>query len=574
MAYAAVASLSHTIDIFLNYHQPSISPQLKDAITSLHKHTVSLQTFFDEFPDKTDIWEEIISEATYMAERIIELQLSDSLLESTVRSSRSKPEQGKYQLPYGFEELRRVSKEIESIVAEVKGTKAMDGPDDDLTEIFSRFRDERDFGTQAMPMELKSCRRGVYYDCLEGHDFLEDVYGSTIRTLVLKPLIMPNRQRGFRLSIANVSLLRILDLSNDYHYALSNACYYDLPEEVFELFHLRYLAFHGGFSISEAISNLENLQTLIILPKESDCISANLPEGIWRMPQLRHLRVFRFELPSPQGALEDLQTLSRVVDFTCSREHLKMIPNLKKLVLFFTNKLRDYELHNLIYLQKLEVLKIEMDWPFEGKHNTMSCVFPPKLRSLNLCGLQLPWEDMKIVASLPNLQVLKLRKLACIGKTWETSEGGFGQLTYLLIQESSLKHWIIEPSHFPRLKSLMLHHCRHLNKVPYDMGKIPTLEYIELDDDSLLHSAKWIRENRRSLGYNPLSVYFKDRFGLREEASGGVGNRKRSCQANGVQNFGSCAKKMHSILILTSHESFNLFKRIPESNELWWGVTP
>ncbi|KAL1550722.1 putative late blight resistance protein R1B-17 isoform X1 [Salvia divinorum] len=785
MAYAAVTSLSHTIDIFLNYHQPSISPRLKDAITSLHKHTVSLQTFFDEFPDKTDLWEEIISEATYMAERIIELQLSDSLLES----SRSKPEERKNQLPYGFDELKRVSKEIESIVAEMKGTKAMDCPDDELIEIISRLREEgglttiaiygeegvgkttlarnaynnplimkhfdirawatvsskddrlrviRDllrsmkvesssniekelirtlkeklrglrylivlddfsnfdrlflrmfpvenngsriilttrshismkmvdhfhkvgfmnedkawnllrenifkgdpcpsqlvsagkmiarscrwvpncievvsgilaaadqteaawedisenikfaasdygnrksrilslaytylphhlrpcflylgiyhninvsklvkiwvaegflnesecksfeetgeeyvedlvrrnlvlvtkrksngrikriesdirpwnlcldqahvdsffhrinsFGTQAMPMELKSCRRGVYCDRPESHDFLEGVYGSTIRTLVLR-LGMSNHRQGFRLSIANVSLLRILDLSNDYNYDSSNAYYSDLPEEVFELFHLRYLAFHSGFNISEAISNLENLQTLIILPKESDCMSANLPDGIWRMPQLRHLLVFRFELPSPHGALEDLQTLSRVVDFTCSREHLKMIPNLKKLVLFFTNKSRDYELHNLIYLQKLEVLKIEMDWPFEGKHN-MSCVFPPKLRSLNLCGLQLPWEDMKIVASLPNLQVLKLRRLACIGKTWETSEGGFGQLTYLLIQESNLEHWIMEPSHFPRLKSLVLHHCGHLNKVPYDMGKIPTLEYI------------------------------------------------------------------------------------------------
>ncbi|XP_042048881.1 putative late blight resistance protein homolog R1B-17 isoform X1 [Salvia splendens] len=840
MAYAAVASLSHTIDIFLNYHQHSISPQLKGAITSLRKHTVFLQTFFDEFPDKTDLWEEIISEATYMAERIIELQLSDSLLESTVGSSRSKPEQGKYQLPYGFEEVKRVSKEIESIVGELKGTKTMDGPDDELIEIISRLRQGHEeplrtiaiygeegvgkttlarnayndplimehfdirawatvsseydrpqlirnllrsmkvdfssntenknglvrtlfdklkgrrylivldgfsnferlnlnmfpsenngsriilttrshvsmkmvdhfhkvgfmgednawnvirenifkgdpcpsqlvsagkmiarscrwvpncievvsgilaaadqteaawedisenikfaasdygnrqsrilslaytylphhlrpcflylgiyhninvsklvkiwvaegflnesegksfeetgeeyvedlvrrnlvlvtkrksngrvkriesdirlfyvclnqghvdsfihhinsFDKQAMPMELKSCRRSIYFDRPEGYDFLEGVYGSTIRTLVLR-LGMSNHQRGFRLSIENASLLRILDLSNDYNYDLSNAYYFDLPEEVFELFHLRYLAFHSGFSISEAISNLENLQTLIIHPRDSDCIFTNLPEGIWRMPQLRHLRVFRFELPSSLGALEDLQTLSRVVDFTCSREHLKMIPNLKKLALFYTNMSRDYELNNLIYLEKLEALKIEVDCSFVGKHN-MRCVLPPKLRSLNLCGLQLPWGDMKIVASLPNLQVLKLRKLACIGKTWEISERGFGKLTYLLIQESNLEHWIMEPSHFPRLKSLVLHHCRHLNNVPYDMGKIPTLECIELDDDSLLHSAKWIREHRRSLGYNPLSVYYKDRFGLREVTSE-VGIRK------------------------------------------------
>ncbi|KAG6425027.1 hypothetical protein SASPL_115450 [Salvia splendens] len=265
-------------------------------------------------------------------------------------------------------------------------------------------------------------------------------------------LYTSDSRRDFRLSIGNVRLLRILDLSNAYHY--------DLPEEVFELFHLRYLAFHYGFSIWEAISSLVNLQTLI--------------------------------LSTPKGALEDLQTLSRVVDFVCLRENLKMIPNLKKLALLYTKRWKDYELHNLIYLQKLEILQIEMDWSFVEQQKIMSCAFPPTLKKLSLSN------------------VLKLRKLACIGKTWETSEGGFGQLTYLLIQESNLEHWIMEATHFPRLNSLVLHHCWYLNEVPSDMGKIPTLEYIYLDFDrdnqSLLRSAKWIQDDRKSLGYDPLFV--------------------------------------------------------------------
>ncbi|XP_047948958.1 putative late blight resistance protein homolog R1A-10 [Salvia hispanica] len=319
-----------------------------------------------------------------------------------------------------------------------------------------------------LPLELNSCNHRHVSARVEG-DFLEGVNGSTIRTIML---CTSKSQRDFSLSIGNVRLLRILDLSYVYHY--------DLHEEVFELVHLRYLAFHYGFSISEAISSLVNLQTLIIYPRESGfMIIGSFAEEIWRMPQLRHLLLFCFELPAPKGALEDLQTLSTVVDFVCLRENLKMIPNLKKLALLYAKRWSDYELHNLIYLQKLEILKIEMDWSFVEQQKIMSCVFPPTLKKLSLSNVRLGWDDMKSVGLLPNLQVLKLRKLACIGKTWETSEGGFSQLTYLLIQESNLEHWITEATHF-RLNSLVLRRCWYLNEVPSDIRKILTLKYIYL----------------------------------------------------------------------------------------------
>ncbi|KAL8557561.1 hypothetical protein ACS0TY_004852 [Phlomoides rotata] len=48
---------------------------------------------------------------------------------------------------------------------------------------------------------------------------------------------------------------------------------------------------------------------------------------------------------------------------------------------------------------------------------------------------------MSIVGSLPNLQVLKLKNNACGGDTWETSDGEFPQLKFLLIEASNLEHW-------------------------------------------------------------------------------------------------------------------------------------
>lgn len=187
------------------------------------------------------------------------------------------------------------------------------------------------------------------------------------------------------------------------------------------------------------------------------------------------------------------------------------VRNLKKLALLYTKSSRDvvedYELDNLIHLHKLETLKIEMDSTY-GKHLRMSCAFPPTLKKLRLCGVQLPWNYMKIVASLPYLQILELRNHACTGYTGETSEGGFSWLVFLQIDGSNVRRWITEASHFPRLECLVFRCCWRLLEVPNEIGRIPTLESMELDEQnkSLMNSAKWIQKDRPSFGYDPLHI--------------------------------------------------------------------
>ncbi|XP_047949026.1 putative late blight resistance protein homolog R1B-14 [Salvia hispanica] len=92
-------------------------------------------------------------------------------------------------------------------------------------------------------------------------------------------------------------------------------------------------------------------------------------------------------------------------------------------------------------------------------------------------GGKFPWEDMSIIGSLPNLQVLKLIDQT-FGETWETADGEFPQLRYLLIERSGLQHWITESSHFPRLKCLVLRFCQDLREIPQGIGEIPTLEVL------------------------------------------------------------------------------------------------
>ncbi|XP_047976801.1 putative late blight resistance protein homolog R1A-10 [Salvia hispanica] len=331
------------------------------------------------------------------------------------------------------------------------------------------------------------------------HSDMDFLYGSAIHTVIC----LCDRKQGKKCSFDNCRLLRILDLidAQEYFYK-SDSSSNSLPDHLFELFHLRYLALDYPFSIPAAISNLRNLQTLIIALDNHHLKPVELPVEIWRLPQLRHILIASCVFPSEQGAtiaLENLQTLFKAVNFVCSEEILVKIPNLKKLGILYKGDdektyEKDYELQNLATLQTLEDLKIEM-CNFPKEKPRLGPDFPKKLKNLTLSGVGLPWEDFKIVSSLSNLQVLKLRDNACIGETWETTDGGFSQLEFLLIDQSHFENWITESSHFPRLKFLVLHHCWSLVGIPEDVGDFSALELIEVDDCNacLKESAKMMK---------------------------------------------------------------------------------
>ncbi|KAL9165908.1 hypothetical protein ABFS82_06G200600 [Erythranthe guttata] len=268
--------------------------------------------------------------------------------------------------------------------------------------------------------------------------------------------------------------------------------------------------------IPSVISNLENLQTLIIPKKSHQPCIVDLPLEIWRMPQLRHIICFYIgRLPNPEegatSALENLQTLSEVRDLVCTESIVKMIPNVTKLGLFFSkdeNDHQDYHLENLERLRKLEKLKLTANKALHFRRGKVNPTFPRTLKKLTLSGWELSCEDMRIVGSLPNLQVLKLKNFALDGDTWETTEGEFSQLKFLLLHYTDLGHWISESSHFPILKCLFLHHCQYLSEIPDGIGDIPTLELIEVKGDNiyLAQSAKQIQEIQREYGNYDLEV--------------------------------------------------------------------
>ncbi|KAH6783180.1 hypothetical protein C2S52_008139 [Perilla frutescens var. hirtella] len=333
---------------------------------------------------------------------------------------------------------------------------------------------------------------------------LARAYGSTLRSVVS---FQPNESslgglRKFR-------LLRVLDVVD------TDA--YSLPAPVFELFHLRYLAFGCPMEIPTAISRLQNLRTLIICPSKRfrrySMDELYLPLEIWTMPLLMHLVSFFDLLPNPEGAasaLEKLLTLSVVKKLICTKEMMGMIPNIKKLgITYFGEKYQeDYQLYNLVLLRQLEKLKLVMK-AVPLVRLKISPVFPETLKKLTLSGWRFPWSDLQTtVGSLPNLQVLKLRDHACEGDKWETNEGEFPSLEFLLIDASDIEEWITEKDHFPRLKRLKLYRCSSLREIPNDIGEIPTVEVIEVDhaNASLVKCVKGIQEEQLEYGNDSLQV--------------------------------------------------------------------
>ncbi|KAK4385789.1 putative late blight resistance proteinR1B-16 [Sesamum angolense] len=128
---------------------------------------------------------------------------------------------------------------------------------------------------------------------------LENMYGSTIHTIIcLKCRNSCPTLPEFCSFIRNFRLLKVLDV------AYSSGVH--LFPEVYELFHLRYLSVDYSRQIPATISNLQNLQTLILHQgkafKSYGPWSIHLPLEIWRIPQLRHLVSFVFgSLPDPEG---------------------------------------------------------------------------------------------------------------------------------------------------------------------------------------------------------------------------------------------------------------------------------
>ncbi|GER53553.1 disease resistance protein [Striga asiatica] len=266
----------------------------------------------------------------------------------------------------------------------------------------------------------------------------------------------------------------------------------------------------------EVLYRLWNLQTLIVdLPHISRVLD------IWRMPQLRHVKVWSLWLTDPPPppmdeehgwmVLENLETLQYVWNLRLGEEVVERIPNIKKLGIRYMEEISpvDYGLNNLCRLRKLECLSISCYSSLSRRIEVT--LFPITLRKLTLFGTYLMWEEMGTkIGSLPYLEALKLEDNSFVGPDWETAEGGFPSLKYLQIDScSSLEQWRAEATHFPLLERLELWYIDKLKEIPLEIGEITTLREIKVwkcSDSAVLSSKKILEEQEECLGEVELQI--------------------------------------------------------------------
>ncbi|EYU21831.1 hypothetical protein MIMGU_mgv1a0261622mg, partial [Erythranthe guttata] len=240
------------------------------------------------------------------------------------------------------------------------------------------------------------------------------------------------------------------------------------------------------------------------------------PFEIWNMTQLKHVHFNVLQLPDPPiGGKDDefvfgnLQTLTNIRKFKCGEEVVKRIPNINKLQISYFEEPQgflSYCLDNLGQLHKLESLRFSLYPGNKRSRNDMvqNFILPNSLKKLTLMGTKLKWEDMKTkICLLPNLQVLKLLKYSFVGTEWETVEGQFCNLRYLLIRSCrDLEWWTTDSNHFPRLEHLHLEDLDKLKEIPSCIGEISTLQSIQLIwcSKSAVSSAKKILKEQEDFG--------------------------------------------------------------------------
>ncbi|XP_073124526.1 putative late blight resistance protein homolog R1A-3 [Henckelia pumila] len=294
---------------------------------------------------------------------------------------------------------------------------------------------------------------------------------------------------------------------------------------------LRYFAFAIGYAscpqgLPISLSKHPNLETIVVhcrINSDWDEIILQVPSEILKMRKLRHLiwdnpfrlRPYQYHSPYNIGIVREscLQTIETAIDLIFDEEIIKTLVNLKKLKVEYHMENRhwdDFNLDNLFHLKNLEDLEISMYLPLHDPSNLLpwNHAFPMGLKRLSLQGVPFPWENMAIIGSLPNLQVLQMINIKVTEfSEWTMKEGQFLELKYLHSSLDHLVEWEMEKEHLPRLESLILTRAQ-ISEIPSSIGEIDTLQYIELQycEKSLVDSAKQIQKLQHENGNETFRV--------------------------------------------------------------------
>ncbi|KAI3795556.1 hypothetical protein L1987_38211 [Smallanthus sonchifolius] len=310
-------------------------------------------------------------------------------------------------------------------------------------------------------------------------------------------------------------LERVNDLKKRFIYAAEEAQY------IVDLFvsgvHIRNMGhfptsedFKSSLNLDHVWSSFESVK-VELMSMNIDNIKMDSSRRTPDLVNLRHLRILRpFFLPSIENPM-NLQTISSVELSDGLDKFQKCFPYIKELKCE-TYEDEEYDFKSLTYLEKLDVsVKSTMHDVLKG-YGKNQITFPATLKTLTLKGCRLPWSDMSIIQSLPNLQVLELQAMAFEGSCWNTDGQEFPQLKFLRLWGLDIKHWEAYGTSFPCLRQLEIIYCADLEEIPLEIGEIPTFELIQITGcrHTVGDSVRRIQEEQNDFGNYDLKIHISE----------------------------------------------------------------
>ncbi|KAG8054115.1 hypothetical protein GUJ93_ZPchr0001g30028 [Zizania palustris] len=292
-----------------------------------------------------------------------------------------------------------------------------------------------------------------------------------------------------------------------------------LPNKIGSMIHIRYLGLPCGQleKLPQSVSNLINLQSLILKGSSAGHRVLDVATAFWRIPTLRHVDA-PFALPKVLGDLHSLQTLHGVQPLCWDTRGgggnpLGRATNLRSLELSglvaahagaLTAALESLDLLMHLVLQgeslpatvfiipslrRLQSLKLlgSMDSP-EGPDSDevgdsaldMVRYIRPNLTRLSMWNTMVGQKFVNMLGELPSLTELTLMWGAYDGERLEFRDGGFRSLQKLKLGLPELEEWTVRAGAMALLARLTLFRCAKMRMLPEELTEMQELEELVL----------------------------------------------------------------------------------------------
>ncbi|KAH7533815.1 hypothetical protein FEM48_Zijuj04G0171800 [Ziziphus jujuba var. spinosa] len=275
-----------------------------------------------------------------------------------------------------------------------------------------------------------------------------------------------------------------------------------IPKEIEKLVYLTYIRIGSDAemlkikALPASICNLPYLETIDIKGQ----IEETLPERIWRMKQLRHLRVSKgMRFPSRTSSSKGSESTSASTNNVMN--HLRILcglvvqKNANLLMVQVAEEFPNVEKLHLLYDKNKPLEESEVTQLFKGLENLtclkglkivnfpksgyVSNLFPSTLQKITIISSYLDSDHFRILGEHRKLRFLKISnthddaltrfsKLSC-------DPGSFPKLEVFQMIALKISKWKMDKNAMPKLRRVVIDQCDRLLCLPVELWSLPNL---------------------------------------------------------------------------------------------------